>query len=245
MVDGSPSLIPFLGAMTASQDNERSPQSPQSPLSQLSQLSPPDEGPLAPYPRIEDMETQDLYPPQSYYTRPPSRSVHIDFTGWSQKRLQVTEGGPGGAIIYTVDLTTRNRQMQVFSVEEPHTSFATAILQPTSSIIQLSIHEHNVTMDVKTRLKKEAMFESPSLENAPLIWKSRSMKMVDFELRDANGIPLAQFNPHPSWSRRKAGRLDLFGPSVSTGQLMEEIIVTAFALVHSANTQLDAAAEGA
>ncbi|KAL5333132.1 hypothetical protein BJX70DRAFT_406533 [Aspergillus crustosus] len=231
MADGSPSLIPFLGAMTASQDTE------------LSQLSSPDEGPMAPYPKIEDMETQDLYPPQSYYSRPPSRTVHVDFTGWTQRHLQVTEGGPGGALAYTVKITTREPQLQMFTLIEPNVPLATATFNPSGSTIQISIHRHKFPIDVRARLKKEGKFESPTLQNAPLTWKSRSMKMVDFELRDGNGIPLAHFNPHPSWSRRKAGRLELFGPSVSTGQLMEEIMVTAFALVHSAILQLEAVAE--
>ncbi|KAL4876447.1 hypothetical protein BJY04DRAFT_199980 [Aspergillus karnatakaensis] len=244
MAEGSPSLIPFLGAMTTGQDN-RSPQSPQSPLSQLSSQSPPDEGPMAPYPQIQDMETPDLYPPQSYYNRPPTRSVHLDFTGWAQRQIQVTEGDPSGAAIYNITFSSREPQMKVFPLGAPTTPIATAVLPLSGSVIQLSFYGRNITMGVRTRLKKEGSYNSPSMENAPLMWKSRSMKMVDFELRDANGIPLAQFNPHPSWSRRKAGRLDLFGPSVSTGQLMEEIMVTAFVLVHSANLLLEGVAEGA
>ncbi|KAL2864826.1 uncharacterized protein BJX67DRAFT_383453 [Aspergillus lucknowensis] len=229
MADNSPSLIPFLGAMTAGQTNETN----------------PDDGPMAPYPRIEDLQHQEPYPPQSYHTRNISRSVYIDFSGWTQNSLQISEGGPGGVSIYTVDLTARNPQMKFFVAGDPRIPFATVTLGAFNTNVQVSIHNHSITINVKSRLKKEGVFQSPSLGNAPLTWKSRSMKQFDFELRDGNGIPLAQFNPHPSWALRKAGRLDLFGPSVSSGQLMEEIMVTAFALVHSTNIQLEAATCGA
>ncbi|KAL3480528.1 hypothetical protein BJX99DRAFT_220350 [Aspergillus californicus] len=227
MADNSPSLIPFLGAMTAAQRDNRS--------------GPPDEGPMAPYPNIQDMETRDPYPPQSYHTRSVSRSIHIDFSGWTQKPVHVTEGGPSGAVIYTLHLTSRNPQIKFVTAKGSPATFATVGFQDPSSELDIQVYNHRITMDVKTRLKKEGTYRSPSLENAPLTWKSRSTKLVDFELRDGNGIPLAQFNPHPSWSLRRAGRLDLFGPSVSDGRLMEEIMVTAFALVHSTTIQLEAA----
>ncbi|KAL2826427.1 hypothetical protein BDW59DRAFT_160948 [Aspergillus cavernicola] len=230
MADNSPSLIPFLGAMTATQEDYH--------------IYPQDEGPMAPYPKIEDMESQDPYPPQSYHTRSVSRSLHIDFTGWTQKPLRITDGGPNGPVVYTVDLTNRKPEMKVFAADEHQAPFATATLNVSSSKIEIQLYNHDITMSVKSRLKKEGIYESPSLENAPLMWKSRSMKLFDFELRDGNSIPLAQFNPHPSWSLRKAGRLDCFGPSVSNGQLMEEIMVTAFALIHSTNIQLEAATAG-
>ncbi|KAL4900224.1 hypothetical protein BDW74DRAFT_182979 [Aspergillus multicolor] len=228
MADNSPSLIPFLGAMTAAQKDAQSYSSGQAPV--------------APYANLQDM-TQDPYPPQSYHTRTPSRSIHIDLTGCAQKAISITEGGPGGAVLYTADLTRRTSQMKFFAGQS-RTALATANVQAPNSSISVNMHGHSVTMHITTRLRKEAKYGSPSLQNAPLTWKSRSMKVVDFELRDGNAITLAQFNPHPSWSRRKAGRLDLFGPSVSSGRVMEEIVVTAVALVHSTNLQLEEAAGG-
>ncbi|KAL4924264.1 uncharacterized protein BDV17DRAFT_220150 [Aspergillus undulatus] len=225
MADNSPSLIPFLGAMTATGGQGFSPK----------------DGPMAPYPKIEDMESQDPYPPQSYHTRQPSRSIYIDFTGWTQSHVHVREGGPRGAVIYTLDLTSRDLQMKFFAAGSRTTL---ASVKASSPDLEATIRGHRISMYIWTRLKKEAKFNSPSLQGASLTWKSRSMKVVDFELRDVNSIPLSQFHPHPSWSRRKAGRLDLFGPSVSNGQLMEEIMVTAFALVHSTGLQLDAATGG-
>ncbi|KAL4935333.1 hypothetical protein BDV06DRAFT_228929 [Aspergillus oleicola] len=196
---------------------------------------------MTPYSRVEDMESQDPYPRQGHHTRQPSRSIYVDFTGWSQRPIQIAEGGPGGAVIYTIDVTGHNLQMRFY----PAGSRALlASVQASAPNLEATIHGRRITMDIKTRLKKEGKFASPSSHNAPLTWKSRSMKVVDFELRDSNAILLAQFHPHPSWSRRKAGRLDFFGPSVSHGQLMEEIMVTAFALVHSTSLQLEAATGG-
>lgn len=131
-----------------------------------------------------------------------------------------------------------------FLVGASQTSLATAVVRPSSSSLQVVIHGQNLIMNVSSRLKTEAQYTSPSLQNAPMTWKSRTMKVFDFELRDGNGIALAQFHPHPSWSRRKAGRLDMFGPSVSNPRLMDEIVVTAVALVHSTILQLEAAASG-
>ncbi|RDW74276.1 uncharacterized protein DSM5745_06938 [Aspergillus mulundensis] len=227
MADKSPSLIPFLGAMTAAQKDATYSSG---------------RGPVAPYANLQDM-AQDPYPPQSYHTRKPSRSIHIDLTGWEQKAIPITEGGPGGAVLYTADLTRSTSQMRFFAGQS-QTTLATVNAQAPNSRIAVNMHGHNITMHITTRLRKEAKYGSPSLQNAPMTWKSQSMKVVDFELRDGNAIPLAQFNPHPSWSRREAGRLDLFGPSVSSGRLMEEIVVTAVALVHSTNIQLEEAAGG-
>ncbi|KAL4781107.1 hypothetical protein BJX76DRAFT_24503 [Aspergillus varians] len=187
------------------------------------------------------MESPDPYPPQSYHTLTSSRSIYVDFTGWSQKIIHVADGSPSGATIYTVDLASQKPQMKFFAAGESTTPLATVVVRANSNL-EVTIHGHKLAIETKTRLKKEGKYNSPLLANAPFTWKSRSMKVVDFELRDTNAIPLAQFNPQPSWHRRKAGRLDLFGPSVSNGRVMEEIMVTAFALVHSTNIQLEAAA---
>ncbi|KAL2796981.1 hypothetical protein BJX66DRAFT_298544 [Aspergillus keveii] len=199
---------------------------------------------MAPYPRIEDIGSQDPYPPQAYHTQNASRSLHVDFTNWTQGPLNVTEGGPGGAASYTITLTSRRHQMK-FSPSGSQNCFATVDLRTMGPAVESNIHSHNVTIGVKTRLKKEGVYISPSLQGATLVWKSQTMKVVDLELRDGNGIPLAQFNPHPSWSRQKAGRLDLFGPSVSNGTLMEEVMVTCFALVYTTIIEQEAAAAGA
>ncbi|KAL4913884.1 hypothetical protein BDW62DRAFT_191669 [Aspergillus aurantiobrunneus] len=193
---------------------------------------------MPPYP---DTESQAPSPSQSYHTRTVSRSIHIDFNGWAQKQLQITEGGPGGAVIYSADLA-RKFQMKFFTGTSG-TSLAT-VVNRANSHLEVAMHGQKITIDIKTRLKKEGRYESPSLEYAPLTWNSRSMKVYDFELRDGNGIPLAQFNPHPSWTRRKTGRLDFFGPGVGSGRPMEEIMVTAFALVHSTALELEAATAG-
>lgn len=191
-------------------------------------------------PNVGDMESP--YPPQSY-TQAPTRSIHVDFTGWPQRVLGITEGSPSGVVIYRLDLT-QNRHMKFCSAGASSTPLATATSRGSSSL-DVAINGQRIAVDIKTRLRKEGQYRSQSLHNGPLIWKSRSMKVVDFELRDGNGTLLAQFNPHPSWSRRKAGRLDLFGPSVSSGRPMEEIMVTGLSLVHSTDVQLEAAAAGA
>ncbi|KAJ0417506.1 hypothetical protein BJY00DRAFT_200222 [Aspergillus carlsbadensis] len=229
MADNSPSLIPFLGAMTAGQGDQRRRS---------------DGSPMAPYPKIEDIGSQDPYPPQAYHTQSASRSVHVDFSNWTQGPLNVTEGSPDGVATYTITLTGRRQQMK-FSPSGSQSCFATVNLRTMGPTVEANIHSHNVTIGVKTRLKKEGLYVSPSLQGATLVWKSQTMKVVDLELRDGNGIPLAQFNPHPSWSRRKAGRLDLFGPSVSNGTLMEEVMVTCFALVYTTIIEQEAAAAGA
>ncbi|CEL00472.1 hypothetical protein ASPCAL00072 [Aspergillus calidoustus] len=203
-----------------------------------------DRSPMAPYPRIEDIGSQDPYPPQAYHTQRASRSVHVDFTNWTQGPLNVTDVGSTGAAVYTVTLTSRRQQMKFFP-SGSQSYFATVDLRTVGPTVEANIHNHNVTIGVKTRLKKEGVYISPSLQGATLVWKSQTMKVVDLELRDGNGIPLAQFNPHPSWSRLKAGRLDLFGPSVSSGTLMEEVMVTCFALVYTTIIEQEAAAAGA
>ncbi|KAL2831300.1 hypothetical protein BJY01DRAFT_240152 [Aspergillus pseudoustus] len=227
MADNSPSLIPFLGAMTAGQGDQRRPSG---------------EGPA--YPKAEDMESQDPYPPQTYHTQNASRSIHVDFTGWTQGPLNVTEGSPSGAALYTMTLTSRRQQMKV-SPAGSQTTIATIDLRSLGPVVQLKFHSHDIAIGITTRLKKEGVYISPSLHGVTLTWKSQTMKVVDLELRDGNGIPLAQFNPHTSWSRRKAGRLDLFGPSVSDGRLMEEIMVTCFALVYTTIVEQEAAAASA
>ncbi|KAL2812622.1 hypothetical protein BJX63DRAFT_240897 [Aspergillus granulosus] len=229
MPDNSPSLIPFLGAMTAGQGDQQ-------------RYS--DTGPMAPYPKIENLESQDPYPPQSYHTLSASRSIHVEFSDCTQGPVNVTEDGPGGATLYTVSLTNRRQQMKV-SPAGSRAVLATVDLRGLGPVLEAKIGSHIITIGVKTRLKKEGVYSSPWLQGATLKWKSQTMKVVDFELRDENGIPLAQFNPHPSWSRRKAGRLDLFGPSVSDGSLMEEIMVTCFALVYTTIIQQEAIAAGA
>lgn len=248
MADNSPSLIPFLGAMTASQregvrtsNNHSSNRNTWINANIMKQGYSTGNGSMGSHPNVGDMESP--YPSQSYHTQTPTRSIHVDFTGWPQRVLGITEGSPSGAVIYRLDLT-QNRQMKFYTTSASNTPLATATSRGSTSL-DVAINGQRIAVDIKTRLRKEGQYRSPSLHNAPLAWKSRSMKVVDFELRDGNGTLLAQFNPHPSWSRRKAGRLDLFGPSVSSGRLMEEIMVTGLSLVHSTDTQLEAAAAGA
>lgn len=177
-----------------------------------------------------------LYPPQSYHTQAPSRTLQVDFTDWKGRHIHVSEAGPEAPVLYTVDIHMRKPNM-VFKTGETGSTFATIDFPTFSSKIKAHIHGHEITLHVKMGLrsgfKAGITYESPALQSACLTWRSKScFKIFDFECLDEKSVPLAQFTPHNSWSVKKLGRLELFGTRASSGVGMDEVVVTGLALAY-------------
>ncbi|PYI05502.1 hypothetical protein BO78DRAFT_145023 [Aspergillus sclerotiicarbonarius CBS 121057] len=169
----------------------------------------------------------------------PPRTLNVDFTSWTGKHLEVTEGdATQSTLVYAADLNFRKPHM-VFQATGSARLPATVIFHAFSRTIDIDINGHQIPFKPRGTFKYEVAFESPALGGKVLTWRNpHYMKPMDLECRDEQDTVIARFIPNNSWSRTKAGRLDL-GP-LDSGPLTDEVVVTGLALAYYILSQMTA-----
>ncbi|OOF95311.1 hypothetical protein ASPCADRAFT_207794 [Aspergillus carbonarius ITEM 5010] len=163
-----------------------------------------------------------------------NRSLNVDFTSWTGKHLEVTEGDLTKTLVYAADLNLRKPHM-VFQATGSARLPATVTFHAFSRTIDIEINGHSIPFKPRGTFKYEVPFESPTLGQV-FTWRNpHSMKPWDLECRDEQNTVVARFIPSTSWSQTKAGRLELDG--LDSALLTDEVVVTGLALAYYIITQ--------
>lgn len=122
-----------------------------------------------------------------------------------------------------------------FKSKETEAEFGTVILRSMTPTVEISLHGQALNLSVGWKLSTDVTYTSLMLPNTRFRWKSKSnWKMFDLVCWDEeDAVPVAQF-VSSCWSFKKAGKIELFGPKVSEGAVVDEILVVGLALVHYA-----------
>ncbi|KAE8153703.1 hypothetical protein BDV25DRAFT_148987 [Aspergillus avenaceus] len=172
------------------------------------------------------------YPPQPHHTQAPSRSFQVAFTSWTTRHISVTEMGPIGSAIYTVDLHTRKPQM-IFKLGTADAPYVTVEHRTMKTEVDIHFPGHKITLPIKARLKYKTTFASHALPNAQWTWRSTgAMKFLDFECTDQNSMAVARFKPASTWSMHKMGQMELVGPVANGGPVFDEVMITGIAFAY-------------
>ncbi|RAL14724.1 uncharacterized protein BO97DRAFT_404203 [Aspergillus homomorphus CBS 101889] len=164
----------------------------------------------------------------------PNRVLNVDFTSWTGKHLEVTEGdssSPNKTLVYAADLNFRKPHM-VFQATGSARLPATVNFHAFSRAIDVNINGHEIAFKPKGMLKYEAPFESPALGGKVLRWKNPKYSNPSYlECSDEHDTVIAKFVPSSAWKLTKAGHLELDG-RLPTGPLTDEVVVTGLALAY-------------
>ncbi|PWY95417.1 hypothetical protein BO94DRAFT_226842 [Aspergillus sclerotioniger CBS 115572] len=161
-----------------------------------------------------------------------TRSLNVDFTSWTGKHLEVTEGD---TLVYSADLNLRKPHM-VFQATGSARLPATVSFHAFTRAIDIDINGRQIPFKPRGTFEYEVPFDSPTVGSV-FTWRNpHSMKPWDLECRDEQGTVVARFIPSTSWSRTKAGRLELDG-LLGSGPIIDEVVVTGLALAYYIITQ--------
>lgn len=184
------------------------------------------------------LQENPICSPQSDNAQEGTRTLKIDFTGWAQRHIQITEVGPEGSVLYSIDTHLLKPHM-VFKRGLTEEVIATVDLPSFRWRIKTCVHGQDITlfmkvkMGLKTGIHQETTFESPALGSTTLTWRSHSyFRLFDFECLDEKSLPLAKCTPTASWNGKQGGQFDLYGTSASSGDAMDELVVTGLALAY-------------
>ncbi|PYI28974.1 beta-lactamase/transpeptidase-like protein [Aspergillus indologenus CBS 114.80] len=161
-----------------------------------------------------------------------TRSLTVDFTSWTGKHLEVTEGLPNQrTLVYAADLNFRKPHM-IFQATGSARLPATVTFHSFSRSIDVSVNGHQIAFKPHGLFKYEASFQSPALNGRVLTWKNpKYMNPAYLECRDEHGAVVATFIPNRGWRMTKAGRLEL-DLRLPSGPVTDEVVVTGLALAY-------------
>ncbi|PYH82735.1 beta-lactamase/transpeptidase-like protein [Aspergillus uvarum CBS 121591] len=161
-----------------------------------------------------------------------TRSLNVDFTSWTGKHLEVTEGLPNqSTLVYAADLNFCKPHM-IFQATGSARLPATVNFHSFSRSIDVSVNGHQIAFKPHGVFKYEASFQSPALNGRVLTWKNpKYLNPAYLECRDEHGAVVATFIPNRGWTMTKAGRLEL-DLRLPSGPVTDEVVVTGLALAY-------------
>lgn len=167
------------------------------------------------------------YPPHAHHTQAPSVMLHVRYESWRTSDIHIL-GADNATTLYTLKLHLRKPQMIINSAST-NATIATVTFPSFSSRIDTTVHGSPIALTSRGLLKNGHTWSSPALGNMDLAWKTKALSS-DLECLDEQGVPVARY-VFPHMSLRKAGRFELYGPEVTRGAVMEEILVMGLAMV--------------
>ncbi|OKL58586.1 hypothetical protein UA08_06086 [Talaromyces atroroseus] len=194
------------------------------------------------------------FPPQPYHTQSPSRSLKIAPKHWMSNTIQVTDAQDKDTILYTAkpsflvsDLTIRklpSAPLHGMNTDDSGAILADAEFHSFRRKIDISIHNHTITLPLKAKLNTETTFALPSLRNTQVTWRhDHHLSSSELLCLDEKNMCLAKITT-PSWTLKHESQLDLFEGNVVSNRgfgggdgsfVVDEIIATGLALLHDIN----------
>jgi hypothetical protein len=169
-------------------------------------------------------------------------SEDFDVTSLSSRLLHVY---CEGTIHFTIYVTNADKTSRLYAVEthlrKPHLKFhsllsnsaiGTADYHTFKTRIDTTIHGHSVSLNTKGSLKPGYTYMSPAFSNSQMFWEQRSKcNDLNLVLLDDKAMPVARFES-VNWSVKKFGKLELLNSCLGDDKMVDEIVVTAIALVY-------------
>ncbi|KAJ9652374.1 hypothetical protein H2198_008378 [Neophaeococcomyces mojaviensis] len=179
-----------------------------------------------------------------------TRELFIAYDDWKCRSVTiVTFNGDCPTTIYTVDLHMRKPNVVIRSASPVPTTIANISFHSFMAKVDIecypeSLDTHGITLQPKSAwsIKREYTYCSPSLNNAVMTWQSLGsvMKPYDFVLLDNSAMPLAQFIAAGSrfiLDPKKIGKIELMPSIADKKDIVDEIVVTIFAIAQFFITQ--------
>ena len=174
-----------------------------------------------------------------------TRLLHIYHTNWSSSKFNVIDSDKS-TILLSIDCHMRKPHMRIHLGDSHETdSFATVNFRSWKSDIQISINSHDILLTTKTWACSHGYdYTSPTF-NGNMRWKPRSKwDALKMELLAEDGTIVARFEPS-NWAKKKCGKLELTEAAMSDEKRMQEVVVTALAVMkYRINQRNSAAAAG-
>ena len=172
------------------------------------------------------------FPPQSYHTQAPIRTLHVNYGNWNSSRyaiLDTDEHTP----LYDLKTGLTKPQMTFSAAaaasSSPETTLATVTFHTLHTHIDALVNDRPIKLTTHRSLKSLYTYASPALQGAVLTWKSRNTSN-DLECVDEKGLVVARF--HFKMSMKKAGRLEIMDARAQDGDGLEEMMVTGLAFAY-------------
>ena len=167
------------------------------------------------------------------------RVLHVVYTsGWLTK-LQVLESDKTTAL-YECDTNRLKRPDMIMRSGADNSEMGTVKIHLFKSRIETYVHGQHIPLNSGGMLKGSYSFTSPAFQNATLTWQPRrKMDPLDMVLLDDQAMPVARFLKGEYYGLKKAaGQIELLGNSAGNQAMMDEIVVTALAILQLRQIQM-------
>ncbi|KAI4142053.1 MAG: hypothetical protein LQ341_003327 [Variospora aurantia] len=208
-------------------------------LAELGAAKPPPPPPPPPYTRTQAQP--QAYPlfnekppiPSTLMFRPQqappsSRTLHVYCDRSNAANARIVDSDKT-TTLWLFRVRMRKPHLTISSAVPTAAILATATYHDFSSRIDVVMRGVPITLSSRGAFKNGHTYQSPALAGATLTWKSQNF-LTDLVCVDDKGVVLAQFH-FKTWSLTKYGSLELLRSDLTSGYLMEEVVVTGMAMV--------------
>ncbi|KIW98104.1 uncharacterized protein Z519_01688 [Cladophialophora bantiana CBS 173.52] len=171
-----------------------------------------------------------------------SRTLHVQYQDyWNHHTtIRVLDTDPT-TVIYTVDARYRKPQMTIRSNSNDG-EVATVDFHCLTTRIDMRLHGRTLSLESSGFMKTQYSYASPELGGEKMTWTPRKkLDDLNMVLLNGQGLAIARYKPNYKGPKR-GGSMEMLAPCLTSGAMMEEVIVMCLAVSHYKESQRIAAA---
>ena len=173
-----------------------------------------------------------------------NRLLHIYYDDKWLRKLKVVDSDKT-TLLYDVETNRMRRPDMIMRRGDSNDTIGTVKIHLFRTRIETYVHDQHLQLTSSSCMKGDYSYTSPALQNTTLTWQPRrKLDPLDMVLLDDKAMPIAKFSP-TYWAKKKTGKIEFLGNHANDQSVMDEIVVTALAIMQFRHIQMRGAAAGA
>ncbi len=164
------------------------------------------------------------------------RLLHIYYEDKWLRKIHVLDSDKS-TLLYDIETNRLKRPDMIIHSGTNNDTIGTVKIHAFKTRIETCIHDQDIELTAGSWMKGDYSYESRILQNSKMTWEpQRKLQPLDMVLLDDKAMPVARFIP-TDFAMKKAGKIELIGESANDPRVVDEIVVTALAIMQFRHIQ--------
>lgn len=164
------------------------------------------------------------------------RLLHVYYEDKWLRKIHVLDSDKS-TLLYDVETNRLKRPDMIMRSPTTHETMGTVKIHAFRTRIETCINDQDIEMTMGSWMKGDYSYESRALQNAKMTWQpQRKLQPLVMVLLDDKAMPVAKFIP-VCFAMKKAGKIELLGEAAHDSRVVDEIVVTALAIMQYRHIQ--------
>ena len=165
-----------------------------------------------------------------------NRLLHIYYADKWLRKVHVLDSDKS-TLLYDVETNRLKRPDMIIRSAMTNETIGTVKIHAFRTRIETCIHDQDIELSMGSWMKGDYSYESRVLHNAKMTWETqRKLQPLDMVLLDDKAMPVCKFIP-VGLTMKKAGKIELLGEVTRDPRMLDEIVVTALAIMQYRHIQ--------